>query len=129
MSFNFSIISPEGKLFEQQVHGVNLPGSEGRFGVLEGHMNFTSTIKPGVVKVRLSDSHVEKFIVYDGIAQVTAKSCSLLIEKAISEGDINSEDFRQSLDVARENLAKAETEVEKNSLKMEIEYLEAGLSL
>jgi len=127
--FNFSIISPEGKLFEDKINYVNLPGSEGRFGVLAEHMNLTSTIKPGITKVRMPDGHVRKFVVCDGITEVNADSCSLLVEKAIAEDDIDHDIFRQKLDEVKEALGKAQSEVEKNSHQVEIEYLEAALSL
>jgi len=129
MSFSFSIISPEGKLFEGEVNYINLPGSEGRFGVLKDHMNLTSAIKPGVVKVRLPNSHVEKFVVCDGITEVNGDSCSLLVEKAIAENAIDHADFRRQLNEAKDKLSKSSSEVEKNSHKLAIEYLEAALSL
>lgn len=129
MSFNFSIVSPEGKLFEGEVNSVNLPGSEGRFGVLTGHMNLTSTIKPGVVRVRTPEGSIQKFVVYDGIAEVNAKSCSLLVEKAMSEKEVNATDIKNQLSEAKEAYKKADSETEKHSLNLDIEYFEAALSL
>jgi F-type H+-transporting ATPase subunit epsilon len=44
------IVSPESKLYEGEVDLVNLPGSNGTFGILENHAPLISTLKEGTVR-------------------------------------------------------------------------------
>ena len=125
-NLNLAIITPEGKLFEGEAEYVNLPGSEGRFEVLEKHMNFIASLIPGVVEISVSG--VKKhFIVFDGIAEVNASSCSVLVEKGLDVKDINKEKASEALSSAQHDLAKAETESLKSQLTKEVMYLEAIL--
>ncbi len=128
--FQLSIITPEGKLFDAEAVEVNLPGSEGRFGVLAGHMNLVSTLKPGVVELRAKGDKEPKFlVVYDGLAEINNESCSVLVEKGAYPKDMKVEDINSLLEVAKKELATAETQVAQDSAKKDIEYLGALLGL
>lgn len=128
--FQLAIITPEGTLYEKKAIDVNLPGSEGRFGVLAGHMNMVSSIKPGIVEVRekgSSNSHL--FVVYDGIAEINAESCSVLVEKGAFPKDVTKDELQKLISQEKKALGKAETDVGRESAEKNIEYLESLLSL
>ena len=42
------IITPEKKIYQGNVDMVNIPGSDGYFGILENHAPIISTLKEGV---------------------------------------------------------------------------------
>jgi F-type H+-transporting ATPase subunit epsilon len=48
------IISPETTLFSGEVKSLTLPGSVGRFQLLENHAPIVSTLQAGVVKIKSS---------------------------------------------------------------------------
>lgn len=48
------IISPETTLFSGEVKSLTLPGSDGRFQLLENHAPIVSTLQAGVVKIKSS---------------------------------------------------------------------------
>ena len=50
-TFHFDLVSPEKVLFSGEVSQVDVPGSEGDFGVLAGHAPYIATLKPGVLKI------------------------------------------------------------------------------
>lgn len=128
--FHLAIITPEGKLFDEEAVEVNLPGSEGRFGVLAGHMNLVSTLKPGVVEIRSKgDKDSKLMVVYDGLAEVNGESCSVLVEKGIYPKDIQTQELNTLLEAAKKELANAETHVAQESAQKDIEYLEAIVQL
>lgn len=41
-----SIIAPEGKVFEAEVDRVEVPGLDGELGILPGHTEMVSLLKP-----------------------------------------------------------------------------------
>ncbi len=128
--FQLSIITPEGKLFDAEAVEVNLPGSEGRFSVLAGHMNLVSTLKPGVVELRTKGDKDSKFlVVYDGLAEINNESCSVLVEKGAFAKDMKVEEINSLLEAAKKELAAADTHVAQESAKKDIEYLGALLGL
>jgi F-type H+-transporting ATPase subunit epsilon len=45
------IITPEKKIYSGEVSVVNLPGSDGSFGLLENHAPIISTLKAGTIKI------------------------------------------------------------------------------
>ncbi|MCB9361374.1 MAG: ATP synthase F1 subunit epsilon [Flavobacteriales bacterium] len=45
------IITPEKKIYSGEVDLVNLPGSDGSFGILENHAPIISTLKAGTIKI------------------------------------------------------------------------------
>ncbi len=52
MSFQLSIITPQGKAFEGTVDSVAAPGLEGGFEVYSGHAAIVYALKEGKMKVR-----------------------------------------------------------------------------
>jgi F-type H+-transporting ATPase subunit epsilon len=103
-TFPFELVSPERLLVSEQVEEVVAPGTEGEFGVLAGHAPFLSTLKPGIVTVKLPGGRVQKLFVRGGFAEVNPTGLTILAEQAIPLED---------LDVARidAEIRDAETDV------------------
>ena len=74
------IISPGKKLFSGEVKSVQLPGSDGSFGVLNNHAPIISSLKKGTVKVVDSDSAVQNFEIKGGVAEVLKNKMVILAE-------------------------------------------------
>lgn len=76
------VITPEKILFEGEASYVQIPGTEGEFGVLDGHAPVVSTLKEGVVTVDLASGEKKEFSVTGGVAEVVPERCTLLVEVA-----------------------------------------------
>ena len=48
-TFHFDLVSPEKLLFSGEVDQVDVPGTEGDFGVLAGHAPLITTLRPGIL--------------------------------------------------------------------------------
>lgn len=118
------IITPEGKLFSGECLQVDVPGSEGRMGILAGHMNFVSSLIPGVVEISLNDNTTKKLVVADGIIEVNSDKCIILVEQASNLKNLTADDLHNKIAAIRHNLDKAETKALKHSLNLELLYLE-----
>ena len=46
MALNFELVTPERLVRSEEVYMVTVPGTEGDFGVLEGHSPMVSTLRP-----------------------------------------------------------------------------------
>jgi F-type H+-transporting ATPase subunit epsilon len=83
MPLHFELVTPERLVRSEDVHMVVVPGSEGEFGVLEGHAPFMSTIRNGELAIYLSDNaEPERIAIEGGFAEVNASGLTVLAEKA-----------------------------------------------
>lgn len=84
MALHFELVTPAKLVRSEDVHMVVVPGSEGEFGVLEGHAPFLSTITDGTVKVYKSENAApEEIAIAGGFAEVTPKGLTVLAEKLV----------------------------------------------
>ena len=81
MPLHFELVTPARLVRSEDVHMVVVPGTEGEFGVLEGHAPFMSTVRDGAVKVYRTDGGTpEEIIVQGGFAEVTPQGLTVLAE-------------------------------------------------
>ena len=59
-----------------------MPGSEGDFTVLPGHAPVLSTLRPGIIDVRLSGGKTQRLYVQGGFAEVDPASLTILAQSA-----------------------------------------------
>ena len=81
MSLHFELVTPARQVRSEEVYMVVVPGSDGEFGVLEGHAPFMSTVKDGAIKVyKSAGAAPEEIQVQGGFAEVGAKGLTVLAE-------------------------------------------------
>jgi F-type H+-transporting ATPase subunit epsilon len=95
-TFHFDLVSPEKLMFSGQVDQVDIPGSEGDFGVLAGHAPVVATIRPGIMTV-FSAGKQEKIVVLGGLAEVSAKGLTVLADVATSIEDLDKQSLARSI--------------------------------
>ncbi len=79
----FRLVTPERQLRDSEVHMVVVPGTEGDFGVLEGHAPLMSTIRPGEIAIYPTEGAVpERIAIEGGFAEVNEAGLTILAEKA-----------------------------------------------
>lgn len=84
MALNFELVTPEKLVRSESVHMVVVPGSEGEFGVLEGHAPLMSTIRDGDVAIYQSaNSQPEIIRIEGGFAEVNEKGLTILAERVV----------------------------------------------
>ena len=81
MPLHFELVTPARLVRSESVHMVVVPGTNGEFGVLEGHAPFMSTVKDGVLKVyRTENGAPEEIVVSGGFAEGGDKGLTVLAE-------------------------------------------------
>jgi F-type H+-transporting ATPase subunit epsilon len=78
----FELVTPERLVRSEDVHMVVVPGSEGDFGVLEGHSPMMSTIRDNAeLEIYASAGAVpERLSITGGFAEVSDKGLTILAE-------------------------------------------------
>ena len=83
MPLQFELVTPSKLVRSETVHRVVVPGTEGDFGVLEGHAPVMSTIRDGAMLVfKTEGAAPESIEVRGGFAEVSAKGLTVLAEYA-----------------------------------------------
>lgn len=81
MALHFELVTPARLVRSEDVHMVVVPGSEGEFGVLEGHAPVMSTIHDGALKVyKDANSAPEEIKIQGGFAEVGDNGLTVLAE-------------------------------------------------
>ena len=99
------VVTPEGVIVSQKVDMVIVPGTEGEFGVLPGHISFLSGIVPGELRFYNGGAR-EYMAVSSGFAEVSNNRVSIVTDAAEKAGDIDLERARRAKDRARERMEK-----------------------
>ena len=81
MALHFELVTPAKLVRSEDVHMVVVPGTEGDFGVLEGHAPVMSTIRDGAIQVYHTEgAQPENIEVRGGFAEVGENGLSVLAE-------------------------------------------------
>jgi F-type H+-transporting ATPase subunit epsilon len=78
MALELVVVTPEGQAFRDWVETVVLPGTEGYFGVLEGHEPFLTGLKIGVMEVEQGETTL-RAAVSNGYANVKADAVTVMV--------------------------------------------------
>jgi F-type H+-transporting ATPase subunit epsilon len=83
MALHFELVTPARLVRSEDVYMVVVPGSEGEFGVLEGHAPFMSTIRDGAVQIYRNEGATPDTIqIRGGFAEVGDTGLTILAEHA-----------------------------------------------
>ncbi len=83
MALHFELVTPEKLLRSDDVQMVVVPGSEGDFGVMEGHAPYMSTLRDGELAIyRTFPGEPERIALSGGFAEVSEKGLTVLAESA-----------------------------------------------
>ena len=87
-TFHFELVSPDKISFSGEVDQVDVPGSEGDFGVLAGHAPLIALLRPGLMTVYSGDKQT-KLVVLGGFAEVGPDGLTVLADVATSLEDLD----------------------------------------
>lgn len=76
------ILTPERKIFSGDVYGVQLPGIDGMFEVLEKHAPLVSALKAGKLKILKDKTSNIHYTIQGGFVEVLNNRATVLVEGA-----------------------------------------------
>ncbi|ESR26379.1 F0F1 ATP synthase subunit epsilon [Lutibaculum baratangense] len=106
-NFHFELVAPERLLLSEEVEQVDVPGTEGDFGVLANHMPLVSTLRPGVLVVRENGQAKHEIFVRGGFAEVRPNKLIILAEQAIPVSEIDQAEIDRQIRDAEEDVQDA----------------------
>lgn len=103
----FSLVSPERELFAGVVDQVDVPGTEGDFGVFANHAPFMAAIRTGTITV-FDDGAQTQYVVKGGFADVTPDGLTILAESAVLLSELDKEALTADIAEAEAALVAAQ---------------------
>ena len=134
-TFPFRLVTPTGIVFEGDAAEVSAIGPLGEFGILPEHINFITSLVPGVLEARLPDGTAMHWVVSGGLAEVKDSVLTVLassaesperIDKAVADAEVQQADeifsntsfYDPSYAAAQDALKLAQARVEAANLKV-----------
>jgi F-type H+-transporting ATPase subunit epsilon len=129
-SFAVEVLTPEGKVFEDEVQMVSTRTSTGSIGVLANHAPLMAILEPTELRLYKSETDVVRFAQGEGYLQVVDNTALVLVEEAIAPEDIDRSVFEARLKEARETVERAEAGSEERArAEREVKRYEAFLEV
>lgn len=127
-SIHVDVVSAEESIFSGEAKFVALPGEAGELGILPGHVPLISRVKPGSVRIDLSDGGQELIFVAGGILEVQPHKVTVLSDTAIRGADLDEARANEARKQAEEALRNAKGEVEVAAAQAELAVMAAQLA-
>jgi F-type H+-transporting ATPase subunit epsilon len=105
MSIRCEIVSQDRTVFEDDVDIVVLPGMDGEMGILPHHAPLLTTLKYGLIKVRIKENE-QVFTVAGGVAEIQPDIVTVLADAAEDVTEIDEERAEAAKRRAEEMLEK-----------------------
>ncbi len=102
------IVTPSGVIFDDEVKQVNLPGSEGEFGVLPRHATLVSLLDTGVIVINKKDGSEVAVAINSGYVKVDEEKTTCIVDGAVALSGEGS-DLAKALEDAKALLKSAES--------------------
>ncbi len=123
MALKLEIVTPEEKVYSEEVDSVVLPTTSGEIGILPGHIPLITEVKTGELAV-VKGGQTDLLAVGIGFAEIYGDTVSVLTEAAIDIEDIDLASAEEAQRRAEEALLKAK---EEKLHPDEVEALEAKI--
>jgi F-type H+-transporting ATPase subunit epsilon len=101
----FRLITPTGIVFEGDAEQVSAVGPLGEFGVLAEHINFITSLVPGVLEARLPGGESKYWIVSGGLAEVKDGVMTVLASSAESPDSVDATSAAEQVKEADEKFS------------------------
>lgn len=126
---HLEIVTPERKAFEAEVDRVEIPGLDGELGILPGHTELISLLKPiGLLTYHIGSEKGEMAI-GGGFVEINADRVVILADRATRPEEINLSEALASKNEAERQLQKALVDPDQDMARATIELERASIEL
>jgi F-type H+-transporting ATPase subunit epsilon len=111
--FRAEVLTPEGKMFDDEVEMVSTKTSVGSIGVLAHHAPVLAMLDPTELRLYRSESDVVSFAQSEGYLQVANNRVMVLVEEAHPPDELDTGQLRERLKQAERECEQAGDDTEK----------------
>lgn len=127
-TLKLEIVTPDAKVYSEDVELVTLPGVEGEMGIYPMHVPLMTKLVPGEILVR-KDGRDHFLAVGEGFVQVTGEQVSVLADMAIKAENIDEAKAEEARQRAEARLAEHLSDEELATVRVSLENSLAQLKV
>ena len=118
-TLKLEIVTPEEKIYSEDVDMVTLPGAEGELGIYPKHVPVLTTLKPGELRV-LKDGKETALAVGEGFVEIKTDGVAVLTDMALESAKID-------LEAAEKAVASAQAAMKEDHTAEEVAAIQGSL--
>jgi len=120
---HFDLVSPERLLISSDVAQVDVPGSEGDFGVLAGHAPLVTTMRPGILVIYRDGQDPMRIVINGGFAEVGPNGLTVLADTAVPIEEFDAAALAGVIKDTEEDIADSTDGWQRDKLTRRLEQL------
>jgi F-type H+-transporting ATPase subunit epsilon len=131
-TYDLSLVTPDGPVFEGEVEMVIVPGAAGEIGVLARHAPLVAMLKAGGIRIHVTENEVQEYASGPGFFKVEQDRAIALVDDAVDVKEIDTERARAQLDEAQAELERVEAgdaSADRWQIEQRIKHAENQLSV
>jgi F-type H+-transporting ATPase subunit epsilon len=102
------VLTPEGEVFNGEVHQVSTRTAVGELGILANHAPLLAALAPTELRLHVSDSETKRYAQAHGWLQVFGNHAKLLVEEVLAPEDLDAGTLKEQLADAEQRLSESE---------------------
>jgi F-type H+-transporting ATPase subunit epsilon len=111
--FPVEVLTPDGKVFDDEVEMVSTRTAVGSIGVLAHHEPVLAMLDPAELRLYTSETEVVRFAQAEGYMQFAENRALILVEEAHRPEELDLPQLRDRLQEAERRLEQSEEDSEK----------------
>jgi F-type H+-transporting ATPase subunit epsilon len=127
-TLKLEIVTPEAKVYSEDVEMVTLPGIEGEMGIFPMHVPILTQIVSGELTVR-KDGHDSFLAVGEGFAEITGDHVAILTDMAIPADAIDERKAEEARQRAEARLSERLSGEEEATIRAALAHSIAQLKV
>ena len=120
---HFDLVSPERLLISSDVAQVDVPGSDGDFGVLAGHAPLVTTMRPGILVIYRDGQDPLRIVINGGFAEVGPNGLTVLADTAVPIEEFDAAAVAGVIKDTEEDIADSTDGWQRDKLTRRLEQL------
>ncbi|MFY9571549.1 MAG: ATP synthase F1 subunit epsilon [Blastocatellia bacterium] len=126
---HLEVVTQERKVFEADVDRVEVPGLDGELGILPGHTELVSQLKPAGLLTYHIGNETGEMAVSDGLVEVANDRVTVLANRASRPEDIDLARALKIKERAEEQMQLALADPDADITKAAIEFERASIEM
>ena len=118
-TLKLEIVTPEEKIYSEDVEMVTLPGAEGELGIYPKHVPVLTTLKPGELRV-VKDGKETALAVGEGFVEIKTDGVSVLTDMALESEKID-------IEAAEKAVASAQAAMKEDHTAEEVAAIQGSM--
>ncbi|MEW6476272.1 MAG: ATP synthase F1 subunit epsilon [Actinomycetota bacterium] len=123
------VVSPARQLYEGEAQWVTVPGADGQLGIRPMHADLVAALGAGPLRIGLAGGQVARFAVRGGFLKVGSNRVTILVDRAVTETDVNEAEARRELEETLANLQHPKSDEEFADLLEQRAWSETRIKL